>query len=60
MKTITRIGDALLNRLAPRMHADAACVFTGWAGPCVVTGAAGCKVQCLATYDNCPSKWVCR
>ncbi|MFC0505021.1 hypothetical protein [Micromonospora costi] len=59
MKTFTRIGDALLNRLARRMQADAACIFSGWAGPCVV-GTSGCRVQCLANYDNCPSRWVCR
>ncbi|MGC4866036.1 hypothetical protein ACLQ3B_11475 [Micromonospora sp. DT53] len=58
MKTITRIGDALLNRLAPRLQAEAGCIFAGWAGPCRISKS-GCTVQCLANYDNCPNRWVC-
>ncbi len=50
MKTIVRIGDALLNRLAPRMRAEAGCILL------FKYQLDNSDTLCRYIYDNCPAK----
>jgi hypothetical protein len=49
MKLVTRISDSLINRLAPKAQAEAACTFISKYSP-------NCDKWCVYSYDNCPSK----
>jgi hypothetical protein len=49
MKTVQRIADALVDRLAPKTQAEAACIFLYKYSP-------NCDKWCLYVYDNCPSR----
>ncbi|MFE9203521.1 hypothetical protein [Micromonospora sp. NPDC007230] len=49
MKIVNRVGYALINRLAPKVTAEAACIFISKYSP-------NCDGICIYSYDNCPSR----
>ena len=61
MSRIVRVADRLVERLVPRVTADAACILlhtTPWACTgmwCNPVGS-GWVQQRTSTYDNCPPK----
>lgn len=64
MSRINQLADRLIARLAPRMTAEAACIFIERI--CVDTGrnCSGGRDQlvCNTYYDNCPTRetYICR
>jgi hypothetical protein len=64
MRMINALADRLVERFAPTMTADAACIVLSRQctrlGSCE-TSAVG-YYRCVTRYDNCPSKteYVCR
>ncbi|MEU5724182.1 hypothetical protein ABZ783_20450 [Micromonospora sp. NPDC047738] len=56
MRVVTRAAERLLSLVAPRMTAEAGCISLGTYCLCTAT----CVNYCCTTYDNCPTRCVCR
>jgi hypothetical protein len=56
MRLITASADWLLSLLSPKLTVEAACISLGTYCVCTST----CVNYCCTTYDNCPTRCVCR